>query len=135
MSTPRKNAELAALYMSDDRMRCWVWTVEGRWIEPAVQPLWTAEGIYHVGLTPPTEPPQKMCELAGVQFPMPMTEAPGDGCWYYVPDKGVRRYLWDGDAIDAGYLAESMVHLTKGAAQSHRNALVAATKQAMENAE
>ena len=46
--TPRAHAELAARFMADDSLRCWVWKEDSRiWVEYRT-PVWHENLIYHV---------------------------------------------------------------------------------------
>ena len=132
---PRANKEQADRYFADDTLKAWWWNeVDKTWAEarwPDFEPSLT----WQVGHERPTEPPQKMCELAGVKFPMPMTEAPGEGEMYiYVSTCGVYQEEWLNTAWDKERLERGLCHRTEEAAQQHYRALVAANMQAVEAA-
>lgn len=82
--------------------------------------------------------PAKMCELAGIRFPMPMLEAPemGSPCWVANPvDPETPDYTaWDGGSIDRKHLAASMYQATKEGVIAQGRAMAAALKQAIEEA-
>lgn len=139
MKTPRAHAELAKLYYSDKEMQCWEWDKVMRAWRIAPLPLFLSGTTYHVGKEAPTEPPQAMCELAGVEFPMPKQEPLKDGDEYYAActndiERPCFAYWGDSPAYDKNRLEGGVIHLTWGAAKKHSQALVAATKQAVEKA-
>jgi hypothetical protein len=79
--------------------------------------------------------PQVMCELAGVQYPMPMTEVLNYGDDYYVASpQGVDQHTWRNDCLDVEWLALHICHATKEAAQAHSRALHAVNAQAVKAA-
>mgnify|MGYP000532329238 CR=1 FL=1 len=79
--------------------------------------------------------PQVMCELAGVQYPMPMTEVLNYGDDYYVASpQGVDQHTWRNDCLDVEWLALHICHATKEAAQMHSLALSEANRQAIAKA-
>lgn len=52
MTTPRPHAELAARYMADSTLKCWVRGSNNEW-ELSTNPAWYARLEYHVGHAPP----------------------------------------------------------------------------------
>ena len=140
MTTPRKHAELAIKYYSDDKIRCWFWNArENRWDE-ADYPFFSEKYIFFVGKTAPTEPPKIMCELAWVEFPMPESSIPDkyyDRYWVpnpADPDAPFYAYWGDEPEDDQIRLNNMCVHLNRSAAIKHGKALAAATKAAIEKA-
>lgn len=138
MTTPRAHADLATLYFSDAEMMCWGWE-EGEdgyhwWYLP--NPSFIPGRIYHVGKIAPTEPPQIMCELAGVKFPMPAQEQLNYGKKYFVPAVGDPDYptesFWTDTEIDKERLEHNLIQSTKKGATQQGWAIVAVLKQAFE---
>ena len=79
--------------------------------------------------------PQVMCELAGAQYPPPMSEALNYGNDYYVASpQGVDQYKWCDDSADDEWLALHICHTTFEAAEAHSKALRAVNAQAVEKA-
>ncbi len=79
--------------------------------------------------------PQVMCELAGVQFPMPMSARRADGDDYYVASpQGVDHHTWRNDSADEEWLALHICHTTFEAAEAHSQAMRAVNAQAVEKA-
>ena len=79
--------------------------------------------------------PQVMCELAGAQYPPPMSEALNYGNDYYVASpQGVDQYKWCDDSADDEWLALHICHTTFEAAEAHSKALRAVNAQAVAKA-
>lgn len=79
--------------------------------------------------------PDPMCELAGIEYPMPMQEAPEYEDDYYVASpQGVTEYTWRNDDEDMKWLALHICHTTFEAAETHSKALRAVNAQAVEKA-
>lgn len=79
--------------------------------------------------------PVPVCELAGVQFPLPMQEAPEYEDDYYVASpQGVTEYTWRNDDEDMKWLALHICHTTFEAAETHSKAMCAVNAQAVEKA-
>lgn len=79
--------------------------------------------------------PQIMCELAGVQYPMPMSARRADGDDYYVASpQGVDHHTWRNDDADEEWLALHICHTTFEAAEAHSQAMRAVTAQAVAKA-
>lgn len=132
---PRANKELADRYFADDTLKAWYWPPgDGGWV--FVSNPWFSDDLnWHVGHEAPTEPPAKMCELAGVKFPMPMTEAPeADSQFWVVTIDGANYFRWQGSLTDLSLLNQRRCHRTKESAEQHYRALVAANMQAVEAA-
>ena len=56
--TPRAHAEMAARFMADSSLKCWLWMPSAKlWVE-SERPNWHENLIYHVGHERPTEPPK-----------------------------------------------------------------------------
>lgn len=138
MPTPHKHAALIKQWADDPSQPVWIWT--GHQWEPPLHhecPLWLADVPHALG-PKPTQPPRKMCVLAGVEFPMPETHPLDCHQCYFVTRVahigGVAEFKWAGDAFDLGRLGDGLVHLTREAAEAHGRALLAANKQAIEGA-
>ena len=140
MTQPRANAELAIKFYSDAENKCWTWVEYQhgpKWVH-LTDPSFGATGIYHVGKEAPTEPPAPMCELAGVQLPMPVQGHLKEGQEYwlanvnapYVPNCDT----WTNEVVDRARIVRNIVHLTESAAIQHGLALEAANMQAIERA-
>jgi hypothetical protein len=134
MTTPHKHAALIKQWADDPSQTVWTW-VSADWYPCQGTIDWYTDSVYAVGPRP-AEPPKKMCVLAGVKFPAPETEKPKLGANYFVADVrgGYYDCTWDDHPVDNKRLQSSTLHLTKEAAQAHANALLAATKQAIEAA-
>lgn len=138
MTTPRAHAELAKMYFSDREMKCWEWVeIERAW-RLQKYPQFYENGVWHVGKVEPTEPPQIMCELAGVKFPMPVQIEPKLGVRYYVADLSFPQdpydCIWDNYDVDQAHLDTGAVQLTEEGAIQQSLAMRAALKQAIEKA-
>lgn len=133
--TERPNKELALRYWSDPTLKAWWWhTASGCWIQQSA-PSFTVPAPWHVGHEAPTEPPVKMCELAGVKFQMPMREAPNIGDdFMLVTLEGVAPATWDKSAVAFRWLKQRWCHKTREAAEQHYEAICAANLQAIEAA-
>lgn len=131
----RLNADLAIRYWSDPTLKAWFWQTDLRVWRLCAHPDFHTGTTWHVGHEVPTEPPTKMCELAGVKFPMPMTEVPkvGSECWI-VFIGSVSARIWRSDDIEMGWFQQRRCHRTKEAAELHWKALSAANMQAVEAA-
>lgn len=138
MTHPRAHADLAIEFYSDAENKCWVWNkIDRIWVFIA-EPRFEPHVIYHVGKEAPTEPPAPMCELAGVQFPMPVQKPLARGQDYWVATPGATNHqeydCWDEIKEDYQVLELGLIHLTKTAAIQHGLALEAANKQTVERA-
>ncbi|MEN9885582.1 MAG: hypothetical protein RL758_160 [Pseudomonadota bacterium] len=136
MTTPHKHADLIKKWADDPSQKVWHWFA-GEWTQCPSIPLWYETNCYAIG-EKPTSPPAKMCVLAGVEFPMPMTEVPkrGDVYWTIHPLSSDRTasFTWDEDQSDYRMLEGMTAFATRGGAEAYARALIAATKQAMEAA-
>lgn len=118
--TPRAHAELAAKYMADDSLKCWLWdSSEALW-DWCQHPLWNAHLIYHVGHEAPTEPPKRRVTIAGITFDAPETEAPEVGTKYWLEDVEL---TWSGEQVEQRWLANGLIHLDAESARLHYKAL------------
>jgi hypothetical protein len=78
-----------------------------------------------------------MCEIAGVQFPMPLQEAPAVGAAYWLAKStgnGPDCVEWQGLEIEKQWLAANICHATKEAAEAHSQAMRAVNAQAVAKA-
>lgn len=80
-----------------------------------------------------------MCKLGGLEFPLPEGISPNLGSKYYSPNVANKEDLffytrWSGGAIDFTRLNAGVIHLSREGAIMHAEALIAATKQAVEAA-
>ena len=117
--TPRAHAELAARFMEDDSLKCWIWNShEKRWVENEC-PLWNYNGAYHVGREKPTAPPKRKVTMAGITFDAPETEAPKVGTKYWLEDVEL---TWSGEQVEQRWLANRLIHLDRENARLHAQA-------------
>lgn len=135
MTTPRKNAELAINYFSDDTQRAWIWSLgNGRWIEIR-DPAFRDDCTYHVGHEAPSEPPIRTCTLAGMEYPQPLQKMPEYGTAYWMAGAGgAISCTGFADRSDQRWFALGLCHLTKEAAEAQSRAIQAAVKAANEGA-
>jgi hypothetical protein len=135
MPTPHKHAALIKQWADDRTIGVWLW--DGiNWVEPLNHrsPLWM-ESVPHAVGPKPTQPPRKMCSLAGVEFPIVEIAALANNTVYWsahVVQAHASR--WFSDATDKERLAAGIVHLSQKAAEQHSKALLVANKQAIEGA-
>lgn len=117
--TPRAHAEMAARFMADSSLKCWVWGVTSKcWLEHRA-PEWHAHLSYHVGHEAPTEPPKRKVTMAGITFDAPETEAPKVGAKYWLEDVEL---TWSGDQVEHRWLANGLIHLDRENARLHAQA-------------
>lgn len=120
--TPRAHAAMAARFMADDSLKCWLWNGD-EWVL-AASPMWYAESIYHVGHKKPTAQPKRKVTIAGITFDAPETEAPKVGAKYWLVDMDrTNSTVWSGIQIERRWLAAGMIHLDKESALLHAQAL------------
>lgn len=137
MPTPHKHAALIKQWADNPSQTVWFWSPAGnRWESSTFSNMvaYTTGGTYALG-EKPTQPPPKMCVLAGVEFPAPETVGPAQVTLVYFPDGGggATHGRWDQrDGFMTGLLEKGYVHLTREAAEQHSRALLAANKQAIE---
>lgn len=123
-TTPRPHAEMAARFMADDSLKCWLWNGD-EWALAAL-PMWYAETIYHVGHESPTAPPKRKITIAGITFDEPETDAPNHGCAVYQPNAAdglACRFMWTASLANRELLAGRFVHLDADNARLHAQAL------------
>lgn len=142
MPTPHKHAALIKQWADDPSQLVWYWHEHTRtWLTSNYQNM-TANDNAHYAVGPrPTQPPRKMCVLAGVEFPMPETVAPPEDTVIFTPDLVIgsdelqfSKWEWEGIPSDERWLESGLIHLTREAAEQHSRALLAANKQAIEAA-
>lgn len=136
--TERPNKELALRYWSDPTLKAWYWSrANAGWVQ-ASTPWFADEIVWHVGHEAPTEPPARMCELAGITFPMPITEAPevGARCWIanLLSPENPNYSTWNKSTLDFMYLESSLHQATEDGAIQQGRAMAAALLQAIEGA-
>lgn len=134
----RKHYKLAKKFFSDSEMKCWFWhKVDKKW-EDVDDPNFYSETEYYVGTEAPTEPPKKMCKLAGVEFPMPEPEPLERGGEYFYPivdsSWDAVGATWYGVFADKVFLKRGLVHKTEEAAKAQAKAITAAIKKAVKRA-
>lgn len=138
--TPHKHAALIKQWADDSSQKVWQWSPRvNEWFEMNAV---TWDATVHYALGPkPTQPPRKMCSLAGVEFPMPETVAPEVGARYFTPDivlvaglAGSQDWNWGAIETDDRWLRQGLIHFTREAAEQHSRALLAANKAAVEGA-
>lgn len=80
----------------------------------------------------------KECTLAGIKFPMPLSEPLVKPQTYWVADLGSKstpyQTRWRDDPVDLYYLKAGLIHTTKRAAAQQQKAVLAAIKQAIKQA-
>lgn len=142
MTKPHKHATLIKQWADDLSQKVWCWcSSSGSWREYDAHRHPFCES-YQFALGPkPTQPPRKMCVLAGVEFPAPETRAPAPHTTYYFPavssgqPVGASEWAYeDSWGSQRHQLENGLVHLTREAAQQHSKALLAANKRAVEGA-
>jgi hypothetical protein len=128
-------AEVIKQWLDDTSQQLWYWSRYCHvWEETLVI---NQDNIYAVG-DKPTSPPTKMCELAGVKFPAPVSDANlmEKGQKYWIASAHlVDSLLWRNDAYDCRVCDFGLTHLTKEAAEQHSKALQAANLQAITEAQ
>ena len=124
VKTPRAHAELAARYMSDSSLKCWLWDPSAEQWDLRRYPVWHEDVIYHVGHEKPTAPPKRKVTIAGITFDAPETEAPKVGTKYWLVDMDRAISIrWRGIQIERQWLTSGMIHLDKESACLHSQAL------------
>ena len=104
----------------------------GNWWEIS-EPTWNPEWQWHIGPTPPEQ--TKMCELGGLQFPMPETVAPDVTTEYWeVGMHGASLLTWSAYSWQLDTLKYGLLHLNEQDAERHSDALRAVNLQAVGNA-
>ena len=141
MNTPHKHAALIKQWADDPSQDVWYWSDwSNKWVCDSPEPKWYLDTQYALG-PKPTQPPRKMCVLAGVEFPAPETKPPEIGTRIFFASM-VRTdwtyeysYGWKGTCEGEQLLFNhGLVHLTREAAEQHSRALMAANKAAIEEA-
>ena len=122
--TPRVRAEMAARFMADSSLKCWLWMPSAKlWVENEY-PNWHENLTYHVGHEKPTKPPKRKVTVAGITFNAPETEAPKLGAKCWVTNLETTYYFeWSGSQVERRWLAAGRVHLDKENARLHAQAL------------
>jgi hypothetical protein len=135
--TPHPRAELIAEWVKDTTKPVWMFA-NGFWIEDEGQLFLEPMYAGHFAIGPkPTQPPARMCVLAGVEFPEPMREAPGYGTDYFLADPTQEiapSSKWVRDQTDERWLAAGLIQATREGAIAQGRAMLAALKQAVEGA-
>lgn len=139
MATPHVHVELIKKLADDTSLTIWLWSPNReKWVQATFADVCNFPGYVFALGDKPTAPPRKMCELAGVKFPMPETVAPKYGTDYWSVDENMERTAtictWVDSNHDFERLKARRVHLNPDAAVAHFRALEAATKWAMEEA-
>ena len=124
--TPRAHAEMAARFMTDGSLKCWLWMPSAKlWVEEE-RPNWHEDMTHHVGHEAPTKPPKRKVTMAGITFDAPETEAPKVGAEYWLAQfgaSGASLQRWNDDPYDHRWLANGLVHLDEENAILHFQAL------------
>ena len=124
--TPRAHAELAARFMADGSLKCWMWKQDKKlWVENE-RPTWHDGLAYHVGHEKPTAPPKRKVTIAGITFDAPETDELALGAEYWLvkfctPGASLQR--WNDDQYDHRWLANGLIHLDEENANLHAQAL------------
>ncbi len=110
-------------------LRC---CVLGAGAENQDQLILTENGSYRTSELSWQPPKPKTFTLAGIEVPMPESEAPQLGalCWT-ANTFGVCEFQWSGAPTDFQRLAEGVVHLTAAHAETHSRALLKANQEAI----
>ena len=92
-------------------------------------PRWYEKLAYHVGHEKPTAPPKRKVTLAGITFNAPETKAPEPGTRYWYPDTvavsaKIFHNYWKNNEFDRHLLERGFVHLNRGDAELHAEALI-----------
>lgn len=137
MPTPFKHAALIKQLADDTSLAIWYWHRGHKaWFTGTPELLFDSDEIMAVG-DKPTDPPPRMCTLAGIEFPAPLTVAPEVGTTFYFASMyrgktSPSPLNWRGDSIGQQALLElGVVHLTREGAELHSDALIAANKLAI----
>ena len=125
MTTPRPNAEIAAIYFADTTLKCWArytFSFDSWWIID--HPAFDDPNLeYYVGHEPPP-PPKRYIGLAvnGREWvlPEPLKAAPKhDQLVFYISDDGtVRSCRWNNWAVLPTLYKEQRLHATEDDAQA-----------------
>ena len=131
---PRKHADMAAKYMADGSLQCWLWEDDTKRWRLTVAPAWRKWLYYYVGHEAPTEPPKRQITIAGITFDAPETEVPNTGeeyCTFTVRGSRVNTWKerWSSNVVDLERLRNGFVHTTHKAAELHGEALVKLNRQ------
>lgn len=120
MKHPR--AELIAKWLEDTTQVIWYWDeLENIWSKGKIDYLTDVndEAAYSVG-EKPTKPPQKMCTLAGVSFPVPLSIT--SGCevgitvWRNTSEDSATHYVYGfDDTKDAAACTKAIAEVIKQA--------------------
>lgn len=140
---PHPHAAVLAEWLKDTTLPLWFWDTASepgpKWSVLDGHNLVTMGSGYRVSIgSKPTAPPQRMCVLAGVEFPEPLREAPPFGVTVYLPSMlsgtDVEELTWTENCAVERLINAGLCHLDEDAAADHALALLAATKQAVEAA-
>lgn len=132
--TPHKHAAKIIKWAQDTSLPVWGWSQgQEKWVI-CENAFWSSNAFYELG-EKPTAPPQKMCTLGGLEFPMPETVAP-EVCQevFYVTTSKVHFLHWDNEANHQKWLHDGCVHLTAANANMHLAAIQAANQQSIKDA-
>ena len=88
-----------------------------------------------INIKPDSHVASKMCELAGVPFPMPVQYGLEEGTEYWVAVAGIAggplRNTWKSDDLDRYWLKSGLIQRTRDGAIQHSLAIGAANQQAL----
>jgi hypothetical protein len=134
--TPHPRAELIAEWIKDTSQEIWFWNGSD-WISTYDKALITIRNAGHYAIGhKPTQPPARVCTLAGVEFPEPMRSAPpvGTKVWLATLNGGPIEGEWEGESYEIEAFETGRVQATREGAIAQGRAMLAALKQAVEGA-
>jgi hypothetical protein len=130
-----QQAEPIKQWLEDTDQQLWVWLTDSKtWSSSYIEEVLSCPNLSYAIGKKPTAPPTKMCELAGVKFPAPVSDANlmEKGQKYWIASAHfVDSLLWRNDAYDCRVCDFGLTHLTKESAEQHSKALMAANLQAI----
>lgn len=143
---PHPHAAVFNEWLNDTSRPMWLWDF-GKWVKVREMDIFSTldDSIptKHLAVgDAPTTPPQRMCVLAGVEFPEPMRVAPTANSLCFMPDltnpsgkADARPFTWnDGQSFMVQCLAHGLVHKTAEGAIAQAEAIHATLKQSIEAA-
>ena len=136
MSNKHPRAELIKAWLEDTTQPVWYWD-EDHWNPESCVGLVQDNDLNYAIGPKPTQPPARMCVLAGIEFPEPMRSAPERGTRYWVGEVNASEPYetrWYAEDDDIEFLAALRIQATREGAIAQGRAMLAALKQAVEGA-
>jgi hypothetical protein len=131
-------AELIKQLLDDMSLQVWHWeTNQCKWISTKANRLFDYPNLVYVVGDEPTSPPIKMCDLAGIKFPMPLVDATvmNVGQMYWILEFRQREDVigkeWAGDDYDYRSVRLGKAHFTRDGATQQNTAIQTMIKQAI----